>query len=373
MGCCHSASQFPKHLFIARVRDYLSYNYREESIRIRTLRIRPLGLCALCLVLSCTAKSTGSSVGSVPDLGDTAEPTDTGDRGPAKPLDWGEEGPWVPEYYPASDVPESQVDLIRHGHTTASEAWGNYGPLEYWIIGNDLEAAVEHDVYFCTVRREKDPGLPPEFDEMCLGRGYSFDDYARDGGAGLNTRRSEYEDYSVFLVTFGSKYPSPDETDYTTVAYHEYFHVVQNAHIYTRDEDQRRRLMVENPWWSEGGAEYMAQLLYSRQAGVPDRYLSDRMTWKMETKSMLEAGERFTDIPYGERARVAYDLGAWFIAYLIDLVGEEAYRIGFYSDLNDLGWEGAFQANFGVSSEDMLNDFEVFLELPHTEQMAIIP
>jgi hypothetical protein len=329
---------------------------------------------SLFFLLSCTAKSTESSADAEPEIDDgQADPTDIGTEEDIGAPEWGEDGPWVPEYYPAPDVPESQVDLIRDGHSTASEAWGNYGPLEYWVIGHDIDAAIEHDDYFCAVRMEKDPGLPPEFMDHCLNRGHSFEDYARDGGAGLNTRRSEYEDYSVFLVTFGSKYPSPDETDYTVVAYHEYFHVVQSAHIDSRDEDERRRLMVENPWWSEGGAEYMAQLLYSRQPGVNEGYLRERMEWKMETKSMLADGERFSDIPYGERARAAYDLGAWFNAYLVDRVGEDAYRVGFFSDLNELGWEGAFQANFGVSSEDMLNDFEVFLAAPLADQLAIIP
>ena len=41
-------------------------------------------------------------------------------------------------------------------------------------------------------------------------------------------------DGTVMIVTHASKYPSPDEIDYTVVAYHEYFHVVQNAKIATR-------------------------------------------------------------------------------------------------------------------------------------------
>ena len=42
-----------------------------------------------------------------------------------------------------------------------------------------------------------------------------------------------------------------------------------------------------------------------------------RMTWKMQSKELLEEGENFTEIPYSERAIIAYDLGAWFIAYLM--------------------------------------------------------
>jgi hypothetical protein len=149
--------------------------------------------------------------------------------------------------------------------------------------------------------------------------------------------------------------------------------VVQSAHIATRNHAERQELMVENPWWSEGGAEYMAQLLYSRQSGVDSGYLKERMSWKMDSKSRLEEGEDFTEIPYSERAIIAYDLGTWFIAYLIHQVGEETYSVSFFDDLNDLGWEGSFVENFGVSSLSMLDDFETFLQEPLSEQLEIIP
>ena len=295
---------------------------------------------------------------------------DTADSGS---LAWGEEGSSLPEFFPASDVSEAQVDRIRTDHDTASTAWGSFGPLEFWIVGTNIEAAGSLDCDFCEIRRDRDPGLPPEFDEYCANREYSFVDYALNGGAGLNTRRSEEEEYSVFLVTLSSKFPFPDETDYTVVSYHEYFHVVQSAHIDTRDQDARERLMVENPWWSEGGAEYMAQLLYSRQAGVASGYLKERMSGKMGTRDLLVAGERFSDIPYGPRARIGYDLGTWFVAYLIDEVGEDTYTVDFYDDLNELGWEGSFVANFGVSSQVMLDSFEEFLYFPLEDQLEIIP
>ena len=288
-------------------------------------------------------------------------------------LIWGEEVTDLPEFFSASDVSEAHVDGARTDHGTASTAWGNFGPLEFWIVGTDREAAETLDCDFCAIRRERDPSLPPEFDAYCANRNYSFVDYARDGGAGLNTRHNEEEEYSVFLVTLASKYPFPDETDYTVVSYHEYFHVVQNAHIDTRDQDERARLMVENPWWSEGGAEYMAQLLYSRQPGVDYGYLKERMAWKMDTRDLLLAGEHFSDIPYGPRAQIGYDLGTWFIAYLIDQVGEDAYAIDFYDDLNDLDWEASFLTNFGISSQGMLDDFEEFLDAPLEDQLEIIP
>ena len=87
-------------------------------------------------------------------------------------------------------------------------------------------------------------------------------------------------------------------------------------------------------------------------------------------------GKRLEDIEYGEAndaTRFAYDLGAWFIAYLIHNVGIETYRVNFYDDLNELGFEGSFIENFGRSSAEFLDDFHAFLNLSIEAQLEIIP
>ena len=126
-----------------------------------------------------------------------------------------------------------------------------------------------------------------------------------------------------------SKYPFPNESDYNVVTMHEYFHVYQHAHIFTLDHNERSNLMVRNPWWSEGGANYLSEFLYSQQPGVSSNYLKERMRWKINEKSdFLALEKRLEDIEYGEEdnaTRFAYDLGAWFIAYLIYYVGMDTY------------------------------------------------
>ena len=286
---------------------------------------------------------------------------------------WGQLTTEIPEVYFTSDIPQSQIDTLMSAYNTSSGVWGNYGPLEFWIIGTDWDAAYELDKQYCSVRAEKDSSITSDDEQYCLERSHNMTSYAENGGAGLGLYRSYHEDYSGFVLTFASKYPYPDETDYTAVAYHEYFHVYQQAHIFTKDHDERQELSGGNPYWGEGGAEYMAQLLYSRQDGVDSNYLKDRMTWKMEAKNDLQNNESIVDIPYGPRGHIAYDLGSWYVAYIINQTSEDAYLNGFYDDLNELGWEGSFVENFGISSEQMLSDFEDFLTLPIEEQLEIIP
>ena len=290
---------------------------------------------------------------------------------------WGEETNDLPEYYYASDVPSSQVDHVIEYYEIASATWGNYGPLEFWIVGTDSASAQELDSLYCTTRIEKDNLLGNNDFQYCINRGYNFIDYASQGGAGLNTRRNQYEEYSVFIITLASKYPFPNESDYSVVTMHEYYHVYQHAHIFTLDENERANLMIRNPWWSEGGANYMSELLYSQIEGVQSGYLKERMRWKMNEKSNFFAlGKRLEDIEYGEAndaTRFAYDLGSWFIAYLIHNVGIETYRVNFYDDLNKLGFEGSFIENFGSSSAEFLDDFHAFLNLSIEAQLDIIP
>ena len=290
---------------------------------------------------------------------------------------WGQEIDDLPDYYKAFDVPVSQMDQVIEYYEIASGAWGNYGPLEFWVIGTDPLSAHKLDSLYCETRISKDNTLTESHMQNCINREYNFIDYANNGGAGLNTQRNEYQQYSVFIITLASKYPFPNESDYNVVTMHEYFHVYQQAHIYTLDEDERADLMVRNPWWSEGGANYLSELLYSQQPGVSTNYLKDRMRWKMNVKpDFLAYGKRLEDLEYGEQnnaTRFAYDLGTWFISYLIYHVGLDVYRVNFYDDLNEHGFEGSFIKNFGKSSEEYLNDFHSFLNIDIENQLEIIP
>ena len=284
---------------------------------------------------------------------------------------WGKTTPRPAEFYAASDVPGSQVELTRQWYEIASRAWGNFGPLEFWIVGKSEEAARELDKRYCDRRRQRDPSI---LLKNCLNRSHNFTDYARGGNAGLNTRRNERDQWSGFIITMSGKNPGPEEEDYKPVVLHEYFHVYQHAHIRSRKEQVRENLNQPNPWWGEGGAEYMAQLLYSRQEGVSTGYLKQVMGRKLRSVGSLRKGENIRDIPYGGRARIAYDLGAWFIAFLISRSSEDAYRVKFFKLLEKRGFEAAFRDSFGWSSHALLDDFhENFLSLELPEQLKIIP
>ena len=97
------------------------------------------------------------------------------------------------------------------------------------------------------------------------------------------------------------------------------------------------------------------------------------------TKNMEQncPGQGIKDLSYSNACYsngnpVVYSLGAWAVAYLHDKKGSD-FSTEFYGQLDELGFEGAFAATFGISSEEFYVEFDEFLELTWSKQKAILP
>ena len=118
----------------------------------------------------------------------------------------------------------------------------------------------------------------------------------------------------------------------------------------------------------------MAQKLYSNQEGVRDNYLQDVMRWKLDSSREGYNNQNISLINLTRDSQInTYDVGSWFIAYLIHHEGEDAFLNGFYSDVDDLGFNLAFENNFNKTKYQYVADFNVFFEQPVEDIMAIIP
>ncbi len=165
------------------------------------------------------------------------------------------------------------------------------------------------------------------------------------------------------------------------MAFHEYFHAVQTAHVFTKDHGQQESLMGPM-WWIEGGAEYMARVTSRHLSDVGTLTastwtpLADQMTWDMnnDVKPWIAANEgaSASTIPYGPNQHIGYSYGTWAHAWLADRFGPDLLLDSFYPNLNDLGWEGSFVNTYGMSSTDFLADFDAFADLPISEQLLIL-
>ena len=320
-------------------------------------------------------------------------------QGIARELDasWRETTETPPEFFYADDVKAEVRTALEQAFGAAIDEWGNYGPLEYWVVGADVEAAELLATRFC--ERRSSLGNESLADCQRYSRQDSeFVEWAEraaqiehTGQPFLDAGRNGRADWGVHL--FSSSYPPawaglaqlPVEDD-QTVLFHEYFHAVQHAHILSLDRDERDRLLGP-VWFVEGGAEFMAQTTSDRlraSGALPrdDRDFGrpwsakERMRDKMRRgleRLAQSPGVRLADVEYGPDAMIAYDLGAWAVAYLCDKAGPNALLGSFYPKLNELGWEGAFVETFGMTPEAFYPEFEQFLTLPAHEQVKVLP
>jgi len=286
-----------------------------------------------------------------------------------------------PDVFRTTGVSNETQNLTMEWYDIAVKEWGNYGPVEVYIIGNDVDAASELEDFYCDRHKALDSNWNERWD--CASDNYQiFTNYVEDGGASISTQKRPDLDYDFMAMIMSSKYPGPEEEDYKPVVLHEYFHIFQHSHITSECTNNDRDVCLRDdkmggkgtPWFSEGGAEFMAQTLYSKQDGVADSYLKDTMRRNLEHS--LD-GYKAQDTPleqltYSSPVNV-YDIGAWFIAYLIDNEGEEAFLEGFYGDIDTMSFNAAFEKNFNKTKSQYLADFEVFLDQPIDDILAIIP
>ena len=182
------------------------------------------------------------------------------------------------------------------------------------------------------------------------------------------------------------------------IVFHEAYHSFQGGHIATMDDfstPENERDAKKGPtWWQEGSAEWMAYVgmfnalenrkldLVTTELGINSKFsfgkeMSVKMVQGKANMAQNCPGQGIKDLSYSNACYsngnpVVYELGAWAVAYLHDKKGS-AFSTEFHGQLNELGWEGAFVATFGISSEDFYVEFDKFLELSWSEQKAILP
>lgn len=296
-------------------------------------------------------------------------------------IQWGVPTCAEPTVFKASDVSNETLNLTLEWYRIATQEWGNFGPVELFIVGEDVEAAKDLEDIFCERHKALDEKWNEEWD--CANENYQiFSHYPEEGGAAISTFKRTYIDYDFMMMIMSAKYPGPDEQDYKPVTLHEYFHIFQHSHISdectadSRDACERDAKMggEGKPWFSEGGAEYMAQSLYAKQDGVPEDYLREAMQRKLDMshEGYNAQNESLDQLGYDAEVNV-YDVGCWFIAYLIHHEGEDAFLNGFYDDLDNLGFDAAFEANFNGTRSEYLADFDAFFSQPVADVMALFP
>ena len=254
-----------------------------------------------------------------------------------------------------TQLTNSQTSIARHRETLGE-------------MSKDDCSAFEHTAKF-------HPGMAVKV-SAAIQSGEPFSDASRNGK----------RDCGIHL--FSSSYPLGNAgflgtpfADAQTVGFHEYFHTVQHAYIFTLDRGTRED-MLGPMWFVEGGGEFMAQTTTQRLRDAGALTASDwaplpeRMRWKMEAmqKWLVDnPGSKLSEVGAGPDQNVGYHYGAWAHAYLSYEANTDVLLGSFYKNLTDLDWEGAFTQTYGKTSAQFIAEFYEFLQLPIEDQLEILP
>ena len=370
------------------------------------------------LAVTCEDKTTHTYCIS-PDL---ATPPD------GKPTDpWGTKLDYSPEIFCGSDVSDRICLWYAKSVVATFQEYGLYAPTEYWVVGGDVEANnVGLAGVYCDRRVARDQAWGKD-KAQCLAEendpnGHRMDYYRRlsygvinegkngnsaslsgDAPAGYMKYYSSVSPGFYLLdqgVTIGpgTKYGGISGEIDQKIVFHEGYHSFQGAHIATMDDyntpENERSDMRGPTWFNEGSAEWMGYVgmfsalenrkldLVNTELGIDSKFSFQHEMWVKMTQgkqNMKEncPGQGIKDLSYSNGCysqgnHVAYELGAWAVAYLHDKKGSD-FSTEFYGQLDELGFEGAFVATFGISSEEFYVEFDEFLELSWSEQKAILP
>ena len=309
---------------------------------------------------------------------------------------WDSEKKYSAEIY-STIKSEKAIPLVKKWHKIAIKEWGNYGPLEIYLVGKNKKEEKKLEKDFCKrhIKLDKEwkiklksegkntySGWKKKYD--CANSNYKiFTRYADEGNAAVSTYFKDHLNYNFYTLIMSHKRPAPNEKDYGQVFLHEYFHVYQHSHVSDRCSDNRNIKCERNkkttgeyekrPWLMEGGAELMSILLYSRT--IKDfNYFIDRMSWKLDSRKEYISKYKMNlkRIVYGNDQNIAYDIGSWFVAFLIYHEGEDKYLVDFHNDIDSMGFEKSFEKNFHKSSDQYINEFNDFIKQSPKELFSLL-
>ncbi|MDB4291128.1 InlB B-repeat-containing protein [Cyclobacteriaceae bacterium] len=302
---------------------------------------------------------------------------------------WGKIVDFEPEFFFSSDLPEFAQEGLKETVKLVSNYFGLYGPIEIWSVGRDASSSEKRELesIYCERRSNRNQGNY----EDCVSE-QRFENI----GSSINGKR----ELGYHLMHHRNDFSFANNSDYRhyamTTMTHEYTHIVQAANLFTKNEEDRpdggRRRIGWGPiFFSEGTAVYYAEFIQRklRQNGTPVENapnvdsqggsLRNKMRKFMENDIIpyLDTCPNFNiwDVNYSTRETCSpYRLGAWGVAYLLDKVNDQdAFWKTLWPNIDEMGWDGAFEHTFGITMEQFNQEFLEFLELPIEQQLEIIP
>ena len=312
---------------------------------------------------------------------------------------WGKIVEFEPEWFFTSDVPENEKLKLKETLRIVTDYFGLYGPIEIWSVGRYATSTQkrELEVTFCDRRstRKDFQNRHNDYDN-CI----SLNEFDSFQSSGVNGHRNS--GYHIMYHRNDWDWEDGLNSNYKhwniIPLTHEYFHIVHRANFFNHEGKenlcgQYKENDSGGTFWLEGSAVFYEQYFFRklRAEGISIDNVAN-VDWQGDslkyimTKYMNEIQDNRSDCtknnfmdfcgggPIENNPCHPYRYGPWAVAFVNNKVNDpDAFRKTLMPSVNELGFEGAFQATYGITLEQFNSEFTEFLELPIEEQLEILP
>ena len=263
--------------------------------------------------------------------------------------------------------------IVREGVDAARDYFGNYGPVQVYILGHEEDALNSDAFHKQIVERYCQCRHPDSIDDRAGCASGSGAELLRKALSGRGDAYLSFVDHTrppLAELVFINPHEFNDPYLYTR-GIHEYTHVYQRA------------FPVTPTWMMEGGAEFFAC------------YLGEKRGWaslRNDMKTFMENVRRIEDPELGIQhmeeidkvslaikkyhRHLAYDAGAWAIAFMIHHSRSQSIadmHKKFYPRVTKIGWEAALAEYVQMKDKQAFyHAFEMFLAQPWEQQLSLV-
>ena len=271
-----------------------------------------------------------------------------------------------------------------------------YPILVVQLDSENYESAIALEEEYCQYLNEVYPKTfrnsrcnPKNHDKKADGSIGLFTDGGRVTGSSISGIPSDRE--CCYLFISGSFDLSWDSRSQAYVTIHEMYHIFQISNIVGFDYDLEQKISGkrignddrDKPFWMEGYATYFSHLYYSRDVndfshlqnemnrGLFSCYCGDNQP---TIKERYLNGPELYNVTWESDWAVGYQVGAWFIAYLSNIHGEQTMYDFWINAQTGILFPKNFQNTFGKDYITYEEEFRNFITNSSEEElMSILP
>jgi hypothetical protein len=295
------------------------------------------------------------------------------------------------ELFRASTISDDHINILMN-YVRYSErsffkdprikAYNLYPILIAQTDRNNYQSAIDLEGVFCQYLLDTNPSSHKRY---CYYR-----DVKSDGSIGLFTDNGRPSGSSIsgtpegesccWLFISGSHDLPQHSSSMGYVTIHEMFHIFQISNYLDIAKDREEQLRYsgkivgddnkEHPFWIEGNAVYFSHRYYSKSIGNTT-HLKNEMERGLfgcycgdgspPIINRYLNGPKLYDVTWDSDANVGYQVGAWFVAYLANIHGDDKILDFWFNTQTGKLFPENFKETFGKDYKTYIDEFESFI------------